>query len=373
MVMKQKKKSLIIAAVSLTVVLVTVLLVLLFKNPSVFDVSQKMVLATCPFEVSDNAEWKFYPSNNLVGFTALAKDYDETDQTFILVFNHSPKQKGSDRVILNGTLDSQCYYENFEFDNQEIIKRGNLYYMKMKCDKRITVVSFGFNLENGDIREYARVQFLSYDSSPVMKLSYARYDYSYPQKTKNIRREQFFNEETGRWSEIRDIEETQQETGIQYSRWTELQVDDPAGKCAVTRSGAIIDISRYDYTRGTYNVYHETKDPQVTTLRFLVATQNDTSVEDIEEFDINNINTEDIRLYVRDGIKYVDITPGDFYIGTTSSNLSRVGDSDVWFESCRFIDLNSNELGELGEHDYRLVIEGYAVDFTLSIQTFEVW
>ncbi len=155
-----------------------------------------MVLEKCPFEISDNVEWRFYPASNLAGFAALAQDYDETDQTFILVFSHSPKQIGAD---------------------------------------------------------------------------------------------------------------------------------------------------------------------------------NASGVEGIKEFDINNINTNDIRLYVKEGDEYVDITPGDFYLETDSSNSRRIGDSDVWVESCRFINLNSHELGEPGEHDYRLVFRDYTIDFTLRIQTFEVW
>ena len=380
----KKKIPLIVAAVCLTVVLAVVLFVLFFKRSSGPDktsflgknsdpdITSSMVLEKCPFELSDNVKWRFYPASNLAGFAALAQDYDETDQTFILVFSHSPKQIGADNVIINGDLLCDCFYDLYEFDNQEIIECGDLYYMKMKCDKRITVVQFAFNLEDGDIREVVSVEFLGYDSVPKMQLRYSRFDYSLPQKTQNIRKVQVFNEETGSWEEIEDIAETT-ENYSEYYTWTELQVDDDANPNYVTRGEITVGVSSYEYTMGTYNVYHEPKDPQVTTICFAISTDNASGVEGIKEFDINNINADDIRLYVKEGDEYVDITPGDFYLETDSSNSRRIGDSDVWVESCRFININSHELGELGEHDYRLVFRDYSIDFTLRIQTFEVW
>ncbi|WP_034451055.1 hypothetical protein [Butyrivibrio sp. AE2032] len=372
--MKQKKTALIITAVSLIAVLAAVVFVLFFLNRSEPAVSSETILKDCPFELSDNADWKFYPSDNLAGLAALARDHDDTDQTFVLVFSHSPEQKEADNVIINGDLIFQCFYDSIDFNDQEIVECGNLYYMKMKCDKRITVVSFVFNLENGDIREVVSVEVLGYDSVPKMNLRYSRFDYSLPPKTDNIRKTQIFNEETGNWEEIADIAETTDDDDYsEYVTWTELQVDEEANELYVTRGGITVGVCSYNYTYATYDVYQEPKDPQVTTIRFLIATDSDAGVESIEEFDINNISTDEIRLYVKEGSEYVDITPGDFYLETASSNEKRIGDSDVWVETCRFINLNSNELGELGEHEYRLVIMDYTIDFTLRVQTFEAW
>ena len=337
------------------------------KDPSVD------VLENCPFELSDSAEWKIYPSKNLIGFVALAKDYDETDQTFVLVFSHSPEQKKADNVIINGQLSCSCFYDFYQFDNLEIVEQGGLYYMKMKCDKRITVVSFGFNLEDGDIREYVGVEIFGYDSIPKMKIYYSRFDYSYPRKTENIKKTQLFNEQTESWEDVEDIVETTEDDSSEYYSWTELQVYDEAGDHYETRDGVTIGVSSYGYTYAKYDVYHEMKEPQVTTICFLVSTDDDAGVEGIKAFDINNINTKDIRLYVKDGDEYVDITPGDFYLEVESWNEKKVAEPDVWVQSCRFINLNSNELGELEERDYRLVIEGYTIDFTLLVQFFEVW
>lgn len=369
----RKKISLILAAVCLTAVLAAVIIVLVINNLPAAKVSEDKILNKRPFELSDNAEWRFYPPDNLAGIVALAQDHDDTDQTFVLVFNHSPKQKYADTVILKGDLVCTCFYDHYDFDNQEIVEKGGLYYMKMSCDKRITVVSFGFNLGNGNIREYVGVEFFGYDSVPKMKLYYSRFDYSYPQNTPNIRKTQLFNEKTGTWDAIEEVEETTEQNAIDYHSWTELQVDDDANEHSVTHGDITVAVSSYHYTWATYNVYHELKTPQVTTICFLVATDSDEGVEGIKEFDINNISTDDIRLYVKEDGEYVDITPGDLWLETDSWNSTKVAEPDVWVESCRFINLNSNELGELGEHEYRLVIMDYTIDFTLRVQFFEVW
>lgn len=362
--MKQKKLPLILLAVSLIVVLAAAFLVLFFIHQSNSEISSSKVLQKCPFELSDNAEWRFYPSDNLVGFVALAHDYDETDQTFVLVFNHSPKMEDADGIILNGNLGCECFYDSYAFDNQEIVEQGSLYYMKMRCDKRIIVVSFRFYLENGDVHKSVKVEFFGYDSVPKMQLHYWSHDYGSPYIT--VDKTQLFNEETGSWDEIEDVEKAL--SVIQHGEGMALQVDDDK-KHSVTRDRVTIDVNYYEYMHEYYDVYHEPRIPQVTTLKFSVSTPLNLGVEKIEAFDINNIRTEDIRLYVREGNEYIDITPGDFCLETEGSLRDR-NKNDVLIETRRFFKLNSNELGELGEHNYRLVIEGFPVDFTLTVQYF---
>lgn len=97
---------------------------LVFINRPAAKVSEDKILNKCPFELSDNAEWRFYPPDNLAGLVALAQDHDDTDQTFVLVFNHSPKQKYADTVILKGDLVCTCFYDHYDFDNQEIVEKG---------------------------------------------------------------------------------------------------------------------------------------------------------------------------------------------------------------------------------------------------------
>ncbi len=387
-VMKQKKIIIASAALCVTVIAAIVLSVVFFNKRSDPVISAKQsdtdlssatsetarsnkILEKCPYTLSDNAEWKFYPSDNLLGFVALAKDLDETDQTYILVFSHSPEQEGADNVIINGKLDCQCFYDLYEFDNQDISEQGNLYYMKMKCDKRIVLVSFGFNLENGDLRDYIRVEFFGYDSVPKMKLYYSHFDYSSYPNPNNIKKEQLFNDDTGSWEDVEDIKETNNGS-FSYYKWTELQVYENSPH-SVTSGDVTVSVISYKYTHGTYNVYQEPKDPPVTTICVSVSTTGKTGVEDIKDFDINNIKPGNIKLYVKEGDEYMDITPGDFGIETESSGKTKIAEPDVWIESGRFINIKSNKLGELGEKEYMLVFEGYTIHFTLKVQTFEEW
>ena len=44
-------------------------------------------VSECPFDISDNCEWTYYPNDNFVGLVAMGKALDESDQTFVLVFD----------------------------------------------------------------------------------------------------------------------------------------------------------------------------------------------------------------------------------------------------------------------------------------------
>ena len=52
---------------------------------------EEKILEECPFELSENSIVEYYPSNNMFGLTAIAKDADQDSNFMILVFKESNK------------------------------------------------------------------------------------------------------------------------------------------------------------------------------------------------------------------------------------------------------------------------------------------
>lgn len=364
--MKKNRTVLIIAVTSAAVILTAAgITAFLLSNPvpgsaggktvtgsSSWHASDK-IMSECPFNLSDSAGWTFYPSRNLIGLTAVATDTDDVDQTFILAFDHHPVQKNADDIITGiDRVRSNCMYGFYDFEDKEIIEKNSIYYMKLKCDKRITVFSFSFYFEHDDMSET-----ISIELNNKTELFYGYYDYP-----KDIRKFQTFNEETGKWEKIETLEFKPEEpsVGIPYVSWTELQVDENACEPYVTQGDITVRVMKYAYSPNVYNIYKEIESPQNTTITFTTGSNNETKHADIPGFP--DVENERVRLYARSGDGYTDITPGDLEVTIYYDN-----------EYVCYTDMSSNELGELEEGGYRFVIGEYAVDFVLSVQQFEAW
>ena len=108
-------------------------------------------------------------------------------------------QKNADDIITGiDRVRSNCMYGFYDFDDKEIIEKNSIYYMKLKCDKRITVFSFSFYFEHDDMSET-----ISIELNNKTELFYGYYDYP-----KDIRKFQTFNEETGKWEKIESPQNT---------------------------------------------------------------------------------------------------------------------------------------------------------------------
>ena len=311
------------------------------------------IISECPYDLSDSAVWTIYPSHNLIGLTAVATDTDDVDQTFILAFDHSPVQKNADDIITGvDRVRAICMYDFYDFDDMEIIEGKRIYYMKLKCDKRITVFSFSFNSEHNGISER-----ISIDLNNKTELFYSYYEYP-----KDIRKIQTLNDGTGKWDKIETLEFKPEEpsTGIPYVSWTELQVDENACEPCVIQGDITVRVMKYEYSPNVYNIYKEIETPQNTTITFTVGTNNETKHADIPDFP--DIENENIKLFVRSGDGFTDITPADLNVNVYYDN-----------EYVCYTDMSSSELGELDEGEYRFVIGEYTVDFVLSVQQFEAW
>ena len=311
---------------------------------SLEKISPEKIKSECPFETSD-AEWVFYPKDNMVGFVATAKEYGDRDNTIILVFRYLKSAESiSDTIINYKYLSGYARYGYFDFDNREICEEKQFYYVKLVYDNRIVdpqTIMFD--------KDDERVNIDMPDDN--IELSY-----HYHGKQKFKSKYQNYDASTGKWGEITNNERSSEpETGIPYSHWTQLQVVDGANFYK-RNDGFVIIISEYYYAGNQYNIYGEIDVPQETYFSISIYNPNENLSDEILS-EINNV-----KLYMKNGESYKDITPKDF-------NYVKYGSSKDRAE----YELKSNTLGELTEGDYTFKYGDYDVNFELKVQTFEAW
>ena len=321
---------------------------------SLEKVSPIKIKSKCPFETTDDAEWVFYPKDNIIGLVAIAKEYGDRDNTIILAFRYLKSAESiSDTIIHYEYQGCRARYGNFTFDNPEISEEKQFYYVKLVYDNRIVdpqTISF----DSGEERVNIDI------SDENIELSYCYFG------RKNIRvKYQDYDAATGMWGEVTTDESNREpESGIPHSRWEELQVVDD--RPYIYPEGTNMYVDRYDYHGNYYNIYGEIDTPQVTQLIFSIryygVIEGDERIYDDVNEDELNIKDGDVKLYIKKNGLYTDITPEDAEVELYSADELGV---DYTFKSSR--------LGELTEGDYKLEYGGYTDEFTLAVQTFEVW
>ena len=306
---------------------------------SMAKVSDKDILSKCPFETTDKAEWKFYPKDNLLGLVATSKEYGDRENTIILVFSYLKSAESISDTIINYEYQG-CIarYGGFSFDNPEICEEKQFYYIKLVYDNRIVdpqTISFDkddericIDILNDDIeltycyfgREINRVKYQSYDSA------------------------------AGTWGEVTTEESTWNlEPGIPYVHWTELQV---ANNLYRSEDGLGIVVDHYDYEFPQYNIYGEIVKTSDTFISVYIFSDDELSEEILPE-------KESVKLYLKNGESYEDITPDDFTVYIVNYSVHE-----------EVFALESKNLGELTEGEYILKFGEYSVNFELRMQGF---
>ncbi|MBP5493858.1 MAG: hypothetical protein J6X97_02105 [Lachnospiraceae bacterium] len=307
-------------------------------------VSSKQILSENLFDLDEDAEWVFYPEDNMIGLVAIAKEDGDRENTIILAFRYLKSAKNIRSTIINyDYLDCSARYGGFSFDDPELYEKKKIYFVKLKYDNRIVeprVIRFDKDDErvNIDISDDNIELSHCYFGSKIIRVKHQNYDAS-----------------TGMWGEVITEESNWDlEPGIPYVQWQELQVVDGANLYR-SEDGIDIVVHRYDYEYPQYNIFGEIVKPQKTEMYVYICCNDGLSDEILSE--INNV-----KLYHKNGESYEDITPKDFTV--EPNGLS---------EYQATYNLESDELGELTEGNYILKYGEYNVEFELKIQTFEAW
>ena len=338
------------------------------------QLNPKDITSRCPFTLSDNAEWTFYPNDNFMGLVAMGSDLDEADQTYILVFEKKAMDEYAEQVLTKGSVSSNCYYGSLDYEDKEIKEKSGCIYAKLKCDNRIRVVNFCFSYFDEDIDESEIITIDSYANSgegEKMELLFVHYDYGDPQQTDDIKKTQVYDLDKGKWDEIieTEIQPIEHSEGVYFDVRTELQVDPQQFACDYLErenNTEYMIVAGYDYLRPTYNIYQELDSPEEVRLKILIGTTDQTPLKDA--VDPNKFfKDSDIKLYVKSGDKYEDITPDTVWTeyegdGWGWNNDDESNIEDHWYFVC------FQGLGELEEGNYKLVIGDYEYDFKLTVQ-----
>ena len=148
------------------------------------------ISSECPFSLSDNAEWTYYPPDNFMGLVAMGRDLDEADQTFILVFDKDVMDENAEQIFTGGSVSSTCFYGFYDYEDSEVEEQDGNIYAKLKCDNRIKVCDFCFSYSDENINEREIISIYGYDEADKMELMFAHYDYNYSKQTTNTKKTQ---------------------------------------------------------------------------------------------------------------------------------------------------------------------------------------
>ena len=333
----------------------------------------------CPFTLSDKAEWTYYPDDNFMGLVAMSRDSDETDQTFVLVFDKDAMDENAEQILTEGSVSSMCYYGNFDYEDKEIKDQGGCIYAKLKCDNRIHVVSFCFSYFDENINEREIITIDSYANSgegEKMELLFVHYDYGYPPQTDNTNKSQVYDLDKGKWEEsIEEVLEREPETSIGYISYTELQVDEDYSNVPDTRYNTTEDIYmgvlRYDYLYAQYNIYQELLAPEEVRLQVMIGTPDSSPLENVLDAE-SFFNGNNIKLYFKSGDEYEDITPDTIWTEYEGDVQSKDDHNEFHVTDCIY-NVHFEGLGELEEGYYKIEIGDRSYEFKLRVQYFEVW
>jgi len=294
-----------------------------------------------PDTLPADAVWTEWPGGNLFGLTGMTANIEGETTTTILAFEYLEDGEVKDRIFRDPKyLDGSSPYGSFQFDDNEVIEEDDCYFVKLSYDSRIELTLLTFS--NGDERCIINLR-------DGVDLTYC--DFRDIEKSKRIR--QSFDPDSGTWGNMSmEIEDETPRVDIGYTSYTELAIDEMTRESVSEKDGTIFTAMDYKYVQGSYNVYGEIEREPDTSLRFFLMNENGMPDE-----------RDHFALYQKTGSGYTDITPSDCTISTETFN----NDPRLW------VDMHSSLLGELSEGEYRAEYGEYTVDFSLSMQYFEVW
>lgn len=300
----------------------------------------------CPYSLSEQAEWNYYPQDNIFGLSAIAYDRGTVTSTVVMVFANKSSAEDIDQGILRKPdyIVGSCRYGAFDFgeDEYELIQKKNSFYVRLTYDSRIefTGVSFSKGDERENVNVSDHVGLIYCDFRDADKSSWASQDYS---------------EEDAAWSERADRSEKKKENStcdpIIYDKLAIVMREDGLPPVE-EQDGVSICAYAYEFHRGTHNIYGDMTHEPEAVIRFWMKSEAGT--EKLRHLD-------QPKLYLKRDDQYEDVTPSDLEASVETENATSI------------TAYASTHLMELGEGDYRLEVSGHSVDFRIENQTFEVW
>lgn len=305
---------------------------------------QNTILSECPYMLSEQAQWEYYPQENLFGLEAIAREVGERKTTIIMAFSRRTSAADIDQKILKKSqyVTGSCRYGSFSFEgeNCELSEQKHSFYIKLIYDNRIQLQCVSFDRE--DERDIVYL-------SDQLQLTYCdfRKKESYAWAT------QEFSREDGTWGERTERTKDNKVTATCGTTiYTKLAIV-TYGNLPPQGTQDDLTLCVYDVaiTNTSYNIYGEVTKPGAIRLKFWMDKEGEDAV-------VENWNA--VTLYQKLDGQYVDVTPEDVKVELVYDKGNSIK-----------ADLKSNLL-ELGEGDYRLEVDGCHVDFTLQVQTFTV-
>ena len=299
------------------------------------------VVANCPYTVADITAWIEYPDNNIFGLAAFIKDKGQDSTTIILAFNELNDSDIDSHIISEyDYLSGWSPYGQFEFDETEMINQDGFCYVRVSYDSRIDLDMIEFGKGDEECR------LIIEDN---IELSYFNIDYDNEQTLKTY---QTYDTANVCWNDANsEVEELNIYPDYKRYTYTKLAVESIPADMINEQNGVKIWVDDYDILPGSYNIYGEQTEKDRVRIEFFFSSES----KELEEQD-------EVRLYKVIDDRDIDITPGDYSL-----------DAYDHHDDYMIVRMESSELNELEEGDYRLEYGPYQCDFKLSMQTFEEW
>ncbi len=286
-----------------------------------------------PETLPDTVVWTEYPDGNIMGLCGMGTCDDQGTSTIILVFAPSKAEVNKKIFLKPEYLQGACPYGYFQFDENSIYEKAAHDYVKLCYDSRITLTDIIFEKDD------ERCVICIGDKTDLFYLNMKNLD-----KVKRL--SQSYDPAAMAWSDAN--EETKDETptvSTGHSEYYKLAIDNSEYDPSKTTDGVTFTAVNYNHVMDKYNIYGEVEEAGVTTLRFGLSCDQDSITEQ-----------DSFRLYRKEAGVYIDITPADVSLKTNSQN------NDHYLS----LYMQSSDIGELAEGDYRAEYGNYSVDFRIS-------
>ena len=143
------------------------------------------IINNCPFGISENAVIEQYPSNNLLGLTAIIEEEKGESNNIILVFDNLGEKLNADyddyaRISGTGRKNSKRI-NSFHFDEIEMKYSDNNLYVSLMYDKNIEPEWVDFPIERVFLEEIGVARYtygLDKSGNPQVRTDYQSFDYS---------------------------------------------------------------------------------------------------------------------------------------------------------------------------------------------------
>lgn len=292
-----------------------------------------------------NGDITEYPEDNIFGLKSVREEDNGSSKTITFTFKIQKNGAVNSSIIKeSNSISGLTPYGSFNFNESEVINKKNHFDVLLTYDSRITLDSVSFDFGDERCNIYLK---------EGLELIYC--DFRDHNLTKRIH--QNYNTESKSWNESYNEQETNEVSdGIGYYIYTVKEIDySDETRYPVNTFGHLkFKATEYRYTVDRYNIYGEVEAPSSTTLRF-------DFISDDAPIDVD-FSESNVKLFAKVGDNYTDITPADIAL-----TLKKY-DNDKGLA----IILESSELGDIEEGDYRVECGEYYVDFALAIHTEEV-